>query len=172
MLTPPILVSPFSEDVGRAVCYSEHLNRTEVALHSDSSSYNVNDEYEIYTDCMVSQVSVVLSGLVSKEWMQIHTLTMAVCVCVLCYAQTSDPQLFLYPQMFAVGFSHFFKLRTPHAVFKHGMHEKSESPTILASWIQKKNMACFFWCSTFFLEYDPYHNALSIECIKSLTCYK
>lgn len=59
MLTPPVVLSPFSEGVARAACYGEHLDRTNEALH-----YDVNDDYEKYTECMVSQplvhVSVIL----------------------------------------------------------------------------------------------------------------
>ncbi|XP_050688069.1 endothelin-converting enzyme 2-like [Eriocheir sinensis] len=52
MLTPPVLLSPFSENLGRAVCYGEHLSRMDEALHSNSSSYDVNNDYENYCECM------------------------------------------------------------------------------------------------------------------------
>ncbi|KAK8382210.1 hypothetical protein O3P69_015265 [Scylla paramamosain] len=51
-LTPPVLLSPFSKDMGWAVCYSEHLNRTLEALGSPSSSYDLNEDYEKYLECI------------------------------------------------------------------------------------------------------------------------
>ncbi|XP_045138123.1 membrane metallo-endopeptidase-like 1 isoform X2 [Portunus trituberculatus] len=51
-LTPQMLLSPFGKDMGWAVCYSKHLNRTANALGSPSSSYNLNEDYEKYLECI------------------------------------------------------------------------------------------------------------------------
>ena len=57
-LTPPMERSLFSQDMASVACYGDHLSRKEEALHSSTASYYVNDDYEKYSECIVSTLCV------------------------------------------------------------------------------------------------------------------